>query len=100
MMVASTLTMANPLLPQLLDHRTHEPAAVGAAQTRVGIRKMPADVAQPRRTEQRVADRVQQHVAIGMAEQTLLERDVDAADHQLAPRHQRVDVEPLSDSES
>src|SRR5574340_332899 len=59
---------------------------------------MPADVAQRRRAEQRVADRVQQHVGIGMAEQAPVIRNVHAADDQLAPLYQLVNVETLSDS--
>ena len=45
-----------------------------------------ADVAQPRGAEQRVADRVQQHVGVGVAVEALVVRDLDAADHQLAAR--------------
>ena len=42
-------------------------AAVGALPARIGVREVRAEVAQRERAEERVADRVQQHVGIGMA---------------------------------
>ena len=57
---------------------------------------MLADVAQPGRPQQRVADRVQQHVPVRVAQQPFRVRDVHPADQQLAPVNQRVDVEALA----
>ena len=55
-----------------------------------------ADVSQPGGADQRVADRVQQHVAVRVPQQALGMRDFHPADDQLAPRRQRVDVEALA----
>jgi hypothetical protein len=41
---------------------------------------------------------VQQHVRVRVALESALERDLDAADDQLAPRDERVYVEALADS--
>ena len=59
---------------------------------RIGIREMRADVAEARRAEQRVAKRVAQHIAIGMAHRAFVERNFDSADHQLAAFGQAVQI--------
>ena len=61
----------------------------------VAVREHRADVAEPGGAEDRVGDRVQQYVSVGMTEQAALERNLDATDHQSATRHQCMDVEPL-----
>src|SRR5258708_13945383 len=53
------------------------------------------DVAQPRGAQQRVANRVQQHVGIRMAFQPLGVGDIDPADHQLLPGDKGMHVEAL-----
>ncbi len=73
-------------------------ATVRIAMALVAVRKHRADVAEPGRAEDRVGDCVQQHVGVGVTEQAALERNLDAADHQPATRHQRMDVEPLPDA--
>ncbi len=80
-----------------LRHLAQELAAVDSLETRVGVRKVPADVALASGTQQRVADRVQQHVGIAVAREALVVRDLDAPDHELAARDQLVDVEALPD---
>ena len=59
---------------------------------------MPADVAERRRAKQRVNDGVQQHVGVGMAEQTERVRDLDPADDELAALGQLVRVPALADA--
>ncbi len=59
---------------------------------------MLADVAEARRAEQRVADGMQQHIGIGVAVEPFRVLDLDAADDQLAAKHQRMHIEALADS--
>ncbi len=59
---------------------------------------MSADIAEAGGPEQRIGDRMEQHVGIGMAEQPALEGDLHAADDELAPRHEGMDVETLADA--
>ena len=61
------------------------------------IREMPPDVAQRRRAEQRIADRVQQHIRVRMSEQAFFVRDLHPADDQLAAFHQLMHVVALTD---
>ena len=72
---------------------------IGAAELRIGVGKVPADVAEPGRAEQRIGDRMQQHVGIRMAEQAGAVRHLDAAQDQLAARHQLVNVPALADAD-
>ena len=58
--------------------------AIGALPLGVGVGKMCPDVAQTRRAEERVAERVGYDIAIGMADGALVKGDFDAADDQLA----------------
>jgi len=54
-------------------------AAVGALEARVGVGKVLADIAQGQRTEQRIGERMQQHVAVGMGDQPELVGNAHAA---------------------
>lgn len=60
---------------------------------------MLADVAQAGRAEQRVDDRVQQHVGVRMAEQAQTVRDRDPADDQFAAFDEGVAVVAGADAE-
>ena len=53
----------------------------------------------PAAPEQGVGHRVQQHVGVGVAEQAALVGNVNAADDQPAPRHQRMHVEALPNAD-
>ena len=75
-----------------------EHAAVGALPPRVGVRKVRTDVAQRERAQQRVADRVQQHVGVGMPGEPARMRDRDAAQHERPALDQRVHVESGADA--
>jgi hypothetical protein len=59
-----------------------ETQAMSIFPARIGIRKMRANIAQPRRPQERVADRVRQRVSIGMADRPFFERDLNAAKYQ------------------
>jgi very-short-patch-repair endonuclease len=82
--------------PAVLAEQRHHPGeqvqAVGIPPARVGGREMVADVAQRRRAEQRVHDRVGQHVGVGVTEQPDRRGQFDAAQHQPPPRRVTVDV--------
>jgi len=53
---------------------------------------MRADVSQTRRAQQRVAECVGHDVAVGMSHGALVERDFDAADDELAPLGEAMQV--------
>ena len=87
--------------PVLFEYRTYlaqQSAAVDAAIAWVGIRKMMAYVAKRGSTQAGVADRMDQHVGIGVAVQDLGMRNFDSAKTQVTPRFQRVDVVVMSDT--
>ena len=52
----------------------------------------------PRRPSKRIADRVQQHIRVAVAEQALLCANMTPPMHELAARDERVDVESLADA--
>ena len=58
---------------------------------------MPADVAQRERTEDCIADRVQQDIRIRVAVETALVRHGDTAQHERPAFDERMDVEPVAD---
>ena len=60
--------------------------------TRIRVREMRADIAEPRGTENRVADSMRQRVSIGMADRSFFERNFDSAEHKLAPCGEPVQV--------
>ncbi len=49
---------------------TQQRAAIGALEGRIGIGKVLADVTQRHRAEQGVAQCVQQHITVGMSDET------------------------------
>jgi len=55
-----------------------------------------ADVAQRRRADQCIANGMQQHVGVGVTNQTPFIRNGDAADDERAALGQRVDIEALA----
>ena len=72
-------------------------AAVRTFVTFVGIGEPAADVAQRRRAQQRIHDRVQQHIRIRMTEQAGFVRDGHPAHDQRATRHQPVHIVTVAD---
>ena len=75
-------------------------AAVGTLVARVGVRKVAANIAQRDGAEQRVGNRVQQRIGIGMTEQPGWVRDFHAAKYQLAAFNQPMHVVALTDSKT
>src|SRR6266850_580951 len=69
-----------------------EQQAVGALPLRIAIRKMRADISEPRRTKQRIAKRMRQHVAVRVPHRPLVERQLHPANDKLSPRFQPVQV--------
>jgi len=66
--------------------------AVGALPLGVGVRKMRADVAKARGAEQRVAERVGDHIAVGVAYRPFIEGDFDPADDELAAFREAMEI--------
>ena len=100
MIVASTLPTCQPSRLRQAEDVAQQRPAVGALPARIAVGEVPAEVAQRERAEQRVGDRVQQHVGVAVAEQAALERNDDAAQHQRPAGDQRVHVEAVADAET
>ena len=62
------------------------------------VREVAADIAQSRRPQQRIAERVEQHVAIGVSDQTASVRDAHTAQGDELTRTKGVNVEPVTDA--
>src|SRR6185369_6253529 len=70
---------------------------VGALVLRVALGKVVADVAERSGTEERVGDRMAERVGVGVAEQAVRVRDLDAAEDELSALDERVRVPALAD---
>ena len=92
--VADVVTLARSEVHCVPEQR----AAVRAFPLRIGVGKVHAEVAERQRAENRIGNRMQQDVGVGMAVETALERDGDAADDQRAAGDQRMDVETAADT--
>ena len=79
-------------LADFLAHLAQEFQAVRALERGVGIREVRADIAEARGPEQRIANCMQKHVGIAMAQQALLVRDIYTTDNALAAFHKLVNV--------
>ena len=66
--------------------------AVRALPLGIAVRKVRADVAEPRSPQQRIAKRVCHHVAVRMPHWALLVRHFNSPDDQLAPFGQAMQV--------
>jgi hypothetical protein len=60
---------------------------------------MLADVAQPERAEQRIGDRMDDDIAVGVGDGADVMGDDDAAEHQAPAGLQAVDVVAVTDAE-
>jgi hypothetical protein len=67
MTVASTLTVRQPASPDQRGDAGQQVQAGDVTPARVGRRKVRADVAQARRAEHGVHDRVQPHIGVRMS---------------------------------
>ena len=63
-----------------------------------GTRKMPADITKASRSQNRIGDRVQEHVRIRMPIETFIKWNRDAADDEWSASHQRVNIKGLADA--
>ncbi len=98
MIVASTFNGEDAWRSHERAHLAQQLAAVDALVACVAVRKVLADVAEGRGAQERIADRMQEDIRVAMAQEALLVRDLDAADDELAPRDELVDVESLADA--
>ena len=64
----------------LLDDRLQQLRRIGVLPARVRVGKVRADVAEGRRAEERVDDRVDQHVRVTVSLEPRLARELDAAE--------------------
>jgi len=82
--------------------KSHDPAkqdaAVDPGKFRARIRKVPADVPEPRRTEQCVAQCMNDDVAVGMGGEPSVELDGDPAEDQPCAGREPMGVESVADS--
>ena len=90
--VASTLPTSSPCSRTMVDRSTEQIDARRALPLRIGVGKMPADVAGPRGAENRVGDGVAHGVGVRMSGEAALERNGDAAENQRPPLDQPVQV--------
>src|SRR5215470_11334631 len=65
---------------------------------RVAVRKMETDVALAERSENRVDQRVEQHIGVGMAGEPRAVRNLDAAENELTPALKAMRVEAVTDA--
>ena len=75
-----------------------EAGAVGVLPGRLAGREMAADIALGQRAVDRVAQRVDADIGVGMAGQARVVRHLDAAQHQLAAGRQHMHVEAGADA--
>ena len=97
--VTSRLTSAYPAASHEPADLLEEDPARDAAPPRVAAREVAAHVALPRRPEERVADRVQDAVAVGVALEAAAVGHLDPAEEERAPGHQAVGVEAVADAQ-
>ena len=73
-----------------------EAQAIGALPAGIRIGKVHADVAQRRRAQQRIGDRVRQHIGVGVPFETEFAGNGDAAQYQRPPGNDAVDIPALA----
>src|SRR5215208_3441919 len=79
-------------LPHQADNLTQQTLTISVSEALVGGREVLPDVAQCGRAEDRVSDRMEQNVGVGMPFQTLIVRDLDATEEQAASRCKSMSV--------
>ena len=88
------------LLRYLLSHDVQQHQRIRPLILGVGVRKMPADVSQSRRSQQCVGYRVEQHICVAVTVQTQFIGNLHPAQNQVPARHQPVNIISMSDSHS
>ena len=87
------------LFGQQGDGGAQQDAAVNVPVARIAVGKVAADVAQRDGAEQGIGDRMEQRIGIGVSEQAGCVGDFDAAEDELAPGDQSMNVVALPDPE-
>ncbi len=96
--VASTLTIRQPASARRRDDVAQQAATVGAGPALVVVGEQVADIAQRAGAEQRIAERMKQHIAVGVGDETVIVGDAYTADHQMVAIAEAMDVEAVADS--
>ena len=85
------------ILRHLLSHDLQQLQGVRALVSGIRIGKMFADVPQSRSTQQRIGNRMEQHIRIGVAQKSQFIGNLHTAQDQIPVRHQFVHVVSVSD---
>src|SRR5450432_1470365 len=80
------------LFLQELSGVLQEHHAVSALPLRIGIGEVRSDVAEASGAKESVAQGVSQNIAVGMTDRAFVERKLDAANNELAPRLQPMQI--------
>src|SRR6266568_2419204 len=76
-----------------------EEHAVRALPLWIGVRKIRSDVAEPRRTQQRIAKRMRQHVPVRVPHRSFVKRQLNPPNDERPPLFQPVQIIPNSSSD-
>ena len=87
----------SPAMEKGHDAAEQDPA-VDPGKLRVRVRKVPADVPEPRRTEQGIAQGVDEDVAVGVGGKAPIELDGDPAEHQLRAGREPMGIVSVADA--
>src|SRR5262249_28219565 len=79
------------------DHLAQDLAAVDAIVARVAVRKVTTDVAQTGGTEKRIAQRMDQNIAVRVRDDAAIMRNSHAAEHDVVAGHEAMCVVAVSD---
>ena len=95
----SALTSRQPAVAHLRVRLGEQHERRDAAEALLARREERADVAEPGRAEQRVDQRVREHVAVGVAGEAARVVELDAAEHERHALLERVRVDADADAE-
>ena len=87
------------LLIEQGHHSAQQDTAIDALQGGIAVREVLTDIATPRGTEKRVAEGVQQHIAVGMGNQSSAERNTHAPQSDEIAVTEAVDIEAVADAQ-
>src|SRR5258707_15673609 len=79
---------------QQLLRMFQENQTIRALPLRIRVRKMSPDIPKPGRTEQRIAKRMRQHIAVRMSHRASDEGQLNPAHNQFSPSFQPMQIEP------
>src|SRR5271156_108734 len=84
------------LITSQLPHAREQCDRVGVLVARVAVGKMTAEVAGTEGAQYRIGERMGGDVGVGMAAQSLIVLDLDAAEHEPPSRFERVKIEAVA----